>query len=125
MFESLSERISGVIDKLRGRGKLSEQDVKDALREVRRALLEADVSLSVVKKFISSVREKAIGEELWKSLTPGQLVVKHVRDELVALWEKHLRDRAAVTPAQKERLARRLMPIVPLVPIALPGGSPR
>lgn len=85
MFESLSERISGVIDKLRGRGKLTEQDVKDALREVRRALLEADVSLSVVKKFIGSVREKAIGEELWKSLTPGQLVVKHVRDELIAL----------------------------------------
>ncbi len=85
MFESLSERISGVIDKLRGRGKLSEQDVKDALREVRRALLEADVSLSVVKSFIEKVREKAIGEELWKSLTPGQLVVKHVRDELVAL----------------------------------------
>ena len=85
MFESLSERISGVIDKLRGRGKLSEEDVKDALREVRRALLEADVSLSVVKKFIGQVREKAIGEELWKSLTPGQLVVKHVRDELVEL----------------------------------------
>lgn len=85
MFESLSERISGVIDKLRGRGKLSEEDVKDALREVRRALLEADVSLSVVKTFIGKVREKAVGEELWKSLTPGQLVVKHVRDELVEL----------------------------------------
>jgi signal recognition particle subunit SRP54 len=85
MFESLSERISGVIDKLRGRGKLSEEDVKNALREVRRALLEADVSLSVVKKFIGQVREKAVGEELWKSLTPGQLVVKHVKDELVEL----------------------------------------
>ena len=85
MFESLSERISGAIDKLRGRGKLTEQDVKDALREVRRALLEADVSLSVVKKFIGKVREKAVGEELWKSLTPGQLVVKHVRDELTEL----------------------------------------
>lgn len=85
MFESLSERISGVIDKLRGRGKLTEQDVKEALREVRRALLEADVSLSVVKKFIGKVREKAVGEELWKSLTPGQLVVKHVRDELTEL----------------------------------------
>lgn len=85
MFESLSERVSGVIDKLRGRGKLTEQDVKDTLREVRRALLEADVSLSVVKKFISKVREKATGEELQKSLTPGQLVVKYVRDELVEL----------------------------------------
>lgn len=85
MFESLSEKISSVIDKLRGRGKLSEADVKDALREVRRALLEADVSLSVVKIFIEKVREKATGEELWKSLTPGQLVVKYVRDELIAL----------------------------------------
>lgn len=85
MFESLSEKISGVIDKLRGRGKLSEADVKDALREVRRALLEADVSLSVVKVFIDKVKEKATGEELWKSLTPGQLVVKYVRDELVEL----------------------------------------
>lgn len=85
MFESLSERISGVIKKLRGRGKLTEADVKEALREVRRAMLEADVSLPVVRDFVKKVEERAIGEELWKSLTPGQLVVKHVRDELTEL----------------------------------------
>ena len=85
MFDSLTERIQGVLNRLRGRGKLTEADVNDALREVRRALLEADVSLEVVKKFIQQVRERAVGEELWKSLTPGQLVVKHVRDCLVEL----------------------------------------
>ncbi len=85
MFDSLTERIQGVLNKLRGRGKLTEADVNDALREVRRALLEADVSLAVVKEFINQVRTRAIGEELWKSLTPGQLVVKHVRDCLVEL----------------------------------------
>lgn len=85
MFDSLTERIGGVLNRLRGRGKLTEADVNEALREVRRALLEADVSLPVVKEFIQQVRERAIGEELWKSLTPGQLVVKHVRDCLVEL----------------------------------------
>lgn len=85
MFESLSDRIGGIINKLRGRGKLTEADVKEALREVRRALLEADVSLPVVKAFVQKVQERAVGEELWKSLTPGQLVVKHVRDELQEL----------------------------------------
>ena len=85
MFDSLTERIQGVLNRLRGRGKLTEADVNDALREVRRALLEADVSLAVVKEFINQVRTRAIGEELWKSLTPGQLVVKHVRDCLCEL----------------------------------------
>jgi signal recognition particle subunit SRP54 len=85
MFDSLTERIQGVLNRLRGRGKLTEADVNDALREVRRALLEADVSLEVVKTFIQQVKERAVGEELWKSLTPGQLVVKHVRDCLVEL----------------------------------------
>jgi signal recognition particle subunit SRP54 len=85
VFDSLTERIQGVLNKLRGRGKLTEADVNDALREVRRALLEADVSLAVVKEFINQVKTRAIGEELWKSLTPGQLVVKHVRDCLVEL----------------------------------------
>jgi signal recognition particle subunit SRP54 len=85
LFESLTERIGGILGKLRGRGKLTEGDVDEALREVRRALLEADVSLVVVKDFIKKVKERAVGEELWKSLTPGQLVVKHVRDCLVEL----------------------------------------
>lgn len=85
MFDSLTERIGAVLNRLKGRGKLTEADVNEALREVRRALLEADVSLPVVKDFIQKVRDRAIGEELWKSLTPGQLVVKHVRDCLVEL----------------------------------------
>lgn len=85
MFEALTDRIGGVLGRLRGRGKLTEADVNEALREVRRALLEADVSLSVVKDFVQMVRERAVGEELWKSLTPGQLVVKHVRDCLIEL----------------------------------------
>lgn len=85
MFESLSDKISSVLRKLRNRGKLTEEDVMEALREVRRALLEADVSLPVVKEFVDGIKKKAVGEELWKSLTPGQLVVKHVRDGLVEL----------------------------------------
>ncbi len=85
MFESLQDKLGAIFKKLRGRGKLSEQDVDLALREVRIALLEADVSLKVVKDFIAKVREKAVGEAVWNSLTPGQLVVKFVKDELVEL----------------------------------------
>ena len=85
MFESLSERLNAVFRKLRSRGKLSEEDVNEALREVRRALLEADVSLPIVKEFVNHIRERAVGEELSKSMTPGQQVIKYVRDELIAL----------------------------------------
>ncbi len=85
MFESLSERLGAVFKRLRGRGRLTEEDVNEALREVRRALLEADVSLPVVKDFVARVKEKALGEELFKSMTPGQQVVKYVRDALVEL----------------------------------------
>jgi signal recognition particle subunit SRP54 len=83
MFDSLSDRLGGVFDKLRGRGALSEQDVRDAMREVRVALLEADVALPVVRRFVDAVTEKAIGAEVLKSVTPGQQVVKIVNDELV------------------------------------------
>src|SRR5581483_6469836 len=83
MFEKLSERLSGVFDKLTRRGALSEGDVDEALREVRIALLEADVALPVVKDFIDRVREGAVGEKVVKSVTPGQMVVKLVHDELV------------------------------------------
>jgi signal recognition particle subunit SRP54 len=83
MFESLSERLSGVLDKLTKQGALSEQDVNTALREVRVALLEADVSLPVARDFIKSVQEKAQGQAVTKSVTPGQQVVKIVHDELV------------------------------------------
>jgi len=83
MFEKLSERLSGVFDKLTRRGALSEADVDEALREVRVALLEADVALPVVKDFIDRVRVGAVGEKVIKSVTPGQMVVKLVHDELI------------------------------------------
>jgi signal recognition particle subunit SRP54 len=84
MFDSLSERLSGIFDKLTRRGALSEADVDLALREVRRALLEADVALPVVRQFVERVKENAVGVEVVKSVTPGQMVVKLVHDELVA-----------------------------------------
>ena len=83
MFDNLSERLGGILDRLTGRGSLSEADVDAAMREVRRALLEADVSLDVVRSFIDRVREQAIGATVIKSVTPGQMVVKIVHDELV------------------------------------------
>ncbi|MBS1272033.1 MAG: Signal recognition particle protein [Candidatus Marinimicrobia bacterium] len=85
MFEQLSENLENVLKKLRGRGKLTEKNVSDGLREVRRALLEADVNYKVAKEFIASVKEKAIGQEVLKSITPGQQIVKVLHDELVDL----------------------------------------
>jgi len=83
MFENLSDRLSAVFDRLTGRGALSEKDVRTAMREVRRALLEADVALEVVRDFIDRVTQRAIGQEVVTSVTPGQMVVKIVNDELV------------------------------------------
>lgn len=83
MFDNLSNRLTGIFDKLRGRGALTEQDVNAAMREIRIALLEADVALPVVKNFIDQVREKAIGQDVLKSITPGQQIVKIVHDHLV------------------------------------------
>ena len=83
MFDALTDRLGKVFDGLTGRGALSEKDVNEALREIRVALLEADVALSVVKKFIDDVRPKAVGENVIKSIKPGQLVVKIVHDALV------------------------------------------
>ncbi|MEZ5922840.1 MAG: signal recognition particle protein [Hyphomicrobiaceae bacterium] len=85
MFESLSDRLSSVLDRLRGRGALTESDVADAMREVRRALIEADVALDVARDFIDKVKVKAVGQEVLRSVTPGQMVVKIVHDELVAM----------------------------------------
>lgn len=85
MFESLSERLGGVFDRLRGRGALNEADVREAMREVRVALLEADVALPVVRSFIDSVTEKAVGQSVLKSITPGQQVVKIVNDALIEM----------------------------------------
>ncbi len=83
MFESLSDRLSLTLKNLRGKGRLSEDNIHDALREVRIALLEADVALPVIKDFINGVRERALGQEVLKSLTPAQALVKVVNDELV------------------------------------------
>ncbi|HMT44819.1 MAG TPA: signal recognition particle protein, partial [Chakrabartia sp.] len=85
MFESLSERLGGVFDRLRGRGALNENDVREAMREVRIALLEADVALPVVRSFVDSVTAKAVGQSVLKSITPGQQVVKIVNDALVEM----------------------------------------
>ena len=85
MFDNLTERLESVFKKLRGQGVLTEENIKEAMRDVRTALLEADVNLGVVKDFIASVTEKAVGQEVLSSLAPGQQVVKVVHDELVSL----------------------------------------
>ncbi|MCK4597509.1 signal recognition particle receptor subunit alpha, partial [bacterium] len=85
MFEELTRRLNAALRDLRGRGKLSEKIVDEALRDVRRAMLEADVNYQVAKDFIRRVREKAIGQEVLKSVRPAQVVVKIVHDELVQL----------------------------------------
>jgi len=85
MFENLQERLGSILNGLTGRGALSEQDVAAALREVRRALIEADVALEVVRSFTDKVREKAVGAAVLKSIKPGQMVVKIVHDELVEM----------------------------------------
>jgi signal recognition particle subunit SRP54 len=99
MFESLSDRLQGVFDKLKGRGALSELEVRGAMREVRIALLEADVALPVVKSFVDKATERAIGAEVLKSVTPGQQVVKIVNDALVETLGGEAADLAVdVTP---------------------------
>ncbi|HHB12786.1 MAG TPA: adenylyl-sulfate kinase, partial [Chromatiales bacterium] len=85
MFENLTDRLSGTIRKLRGQARLTEDNIRDTLREVRMALLEADVALPVVKEVIDAVRTRALGEEVLKSLTPGQVLVKIVHDELIRI----------------------------------------
>src|SRR3546814_809920 len=82
VFESLTQRLSGTIERLRGRGRLSESNISEALREVRIALLEADVALPVVQAVIQRIKVRAVGQEVLKSLTPGQALIKIVRDEL-------------------------------------------
>jgi len=101
MFEELTEKFDQIFKKLRGHGRLSEQNIKDAMREVRRALLEADVNYKVAKELVSRITEKAVGEPVLKSLTPGQQVIKIVHEELVEL----LGGRAGV-PSSAERAGR-------------------
>ena len=83
MFEQLSDKLTSVFNKITSRGVLSEDDINTAMREIRIALLEADVALPVVKDFIAHVKEQAIGEKVVRSIQPGQMVIKIVHDELV------------------------------------------
>ena len=84
-FESLADKLQNVFKNLRGKGRLTEADVKAALKEVKMALLEADVNFKVVKQFVNSVQERAVGQDVLTSLTPGQMVVKIVNEELIKL----------------------------------------
>ena len=85
MFESLSSRLSTTIQRLRGRGRLTDENIREATRDVRVALLEADVALPVVQALIERIKVRAVGQEVLKSLTPGQALIKVVRDELTAV----------------------------------------
>ena len=84
-FEGLTEKISAAFKKLRGKGRIKEADVKEAMREIRMALLEADVNYEVVKEFVRNVKEKALGMEVSKSLKPDEVFIKLVKDELISL----------------------------------------
>ena len=84
-FESLTDKLQNVFKNLRSKGRLTEEDVKSALKEVKMALLEADVNFKVVKQFVKAVEERAIGQDVMNGLNPGQMVIKIVNDELVNL----------------------------------------
>jgi signal recognition particle subunit SRP54 len=112
MFENLTTRLGQVFEKLRGRGALTEADVDAALREVRVALLEADVALPVVKDFLAHVRAKAVGQDVLRSVTPGQLVIKVVYDELVAMLG-----------AETAALSFHAEPPVPVLMVGLQGSG--
>lgn len=98
IFSNLSDKLNHVFSKLKSRGKLSELEIKQAMREIRIALLEADVSFPVVKDFVAKITEKAVGEEIMKSLTPGQQVIKIVNDELIALMGE-TNEKLSVSPS--------------------------
>src|SRR5690606_33982469 len=99
MFESLTQRLSGTIERLRGRGRLTEENIREATREVRIALLEADVALPVVQALIERIKVRAVGQEVLKSLTPGQALIKVVRDELTAVMGAQASDLNINVPA--------------------------
>jgi signal recognition particle subunit SRP54 len=112
LFDNLSERLGGILDRLTGRGALTEKDVDAAMREVRRALLEADVALEVVRTFTEKVREQAIGATVVKSVTPGQMVVKIVHDELVS-----------TLGADGQTIDLNAVPPVPIMMVGLQGSG--
>ena len=88
-FEGLSEKLSNITRKLRGKSRITESDLKEVLREVKLALLEADVNYKIVKDFVGVIEQKALGQDVLKSLTPGQQVVKIVKDEMVELLRRN------------------------------------
>ncbi len=88
-FEGLSSRLQEITRKIRGKARITESDLKEMLREVKLALLEADVNYKIVKDFIATIQEKALGQDVLKSLTPGQQVIKIVKDELVDLLRRN------------------------------------
>jgi signal recognition particle subunit SRP54 len=112
VFDNLSEKLGGILDRLTGRGALSEADVDAAMREVRRALLEADVALDVVRSFTERVREQAVGATVVKSVTPGQMVVKIVHDELIA-----------TLGAEGQTIDLNAVPPVPVMMVGLQGSG--
>ncbi|MCA1715112.1 MAG: signal recognition particle protein Srp54, partial [Gammaproteobacteria bacterium] len=99
MFESLTQRLSGTVERLRGRGRLTEDNIREATREVRIALLEADVALPVVQALIERIKVRAVGQEVLKSLTPGQALIRIVRDELTAVMGSQAADLNLNLPA--------------------------
>mgnify|MGYP000444404478 CR=1 FL=1 len=92
MFQNLSEKIDGALHKLKGKGKINEINIAESMKEIRRALLDADVNFKIAKSFTQNVRDKAIGQEVLKSFQPGQLMVKLVRDELAELMGSEAKD---------------------------------
>ena len=112
MFESLTDRLGDVFGRLTRRGALSESDVDEALREVRVALLEADVALPVVRDFVAQVREKAVGEQVVRSVAPGQMVIKIVSDHLIELLG-----------SESEDINLQATPPVPVLMVGLQGSG--
>ncbi len=88
-FEGLSSRLQEITRKIRGKARITELDLKEMLREVKLALLEADVNYKIVKEFVTTIGEKALGQDVLKSLTPGQQVIKIVKDELIELLRRY------------------------------------
>ena len=88
MFENLSDKLQDVFRKISGKGRITEENISEAIREVRRALLEADVNLKVVKEFITNVKEKSVGQDVIKSISPGQQFIKIINDEMIELMGK-------------------------------------
>ncbi|MCE7032705.1 signal recognition particle protein [Lysobacter sp. GX 14042] len=112
MFESLSQRLSGTIERLRGRGRLTEENIREATREVRIALLEADVALPVVQALVERIKVRAVGQEVARSLTPGQALIKIVRDEM-----------ATVMGAQSSELSLNVQPPAVILMAGLQGAG--